>query len=163
MDQPPRPISAQERSKDALRLWLRMLSCSNAIERDVRSRLRREFSVTLPRFDLMAALERHPEGLSMSQLSESLMVSNGNVTGIVDRLVREGMLDRHARPNDRRSYLITMTASGRRNFDEMARAHEAWINDFFARLSDEDIASLTALLDRTRSALNDQATETPEQ
>ena len=154
LEPPPSP-----RSKDALRLWLRLLTCTNVIEREVRTRLRNEFSVTLPRFDLMAALDRHPEGLSMGQLSAQLMVSNGNVTGVVDRLVREGAVVREPQPGDRRSYRITLTVQGRRNFAQMAAAHEEWIATLLGDLSDEEMTSLTALLERARAGLVDATPE----
>lgn len=153
---PPDP-----RSKDTLRLWLRLLGCANMIEREVRARLRREFDVTLPRFDLMAALHRHPDGLSMSQLSAHLMVSNGNVTGVVERLSREGMVTRQLQPGDRRSYRITLTDQGLANFNRMAAAHERWIAGLMAGLSDDEVAALTEMLGHTRTTLDARLTEEP--
>ncbi len=140
-------------SKDALRLWLRLLACSNLIERQVRARLRKEFVATLPRFDLMAALERAPEGLSMGALSRRLMVSNGNVTGVVERLAREGLVKRSSPPGDRRSYEITLTKRGRSAFAAMAAAHEHWIGEFFAGLTAAEVETLVALLAKTKALL----------
>ena len=111
----------------ALRVWLRLLTCTQLIERRVRARLRERFATTLPRFDLMAQLERHPEGLKMSALSRRLMVTGGNVTAIVDQLEKEGLVERLAEPADRRAFCIRLTRAGDKSFAEMARAHEEWV------------------------------------
>src|SRR5262245_29858826 len=114
------------RSEDhhALRIWLRLLTCTQLIEGQVRSRLRERFATTLPRFDLMAQLERHPGGLKMSELSRMLMVTGGNVTTIVDQLEKEALVERIAEPADRRAWRIRLTSAGDKSFAEMARAHE---------------------------------------
>src|SRR5688500_19408545 len=111
----------------ALRIWLRLLTCTQLIERQVRSRLRSQFDSTLPRFDLMAQLERHREGLKMSELSRLLMVTGGNVTAIVDQLEKEGLVERLDEPADRRAFRIRLTRSGEETFAEMARGHEPWV------------------------------------
>src|SRR5512134_3091261 len=97
---------------DALRLWLRLLTCTLLIERRIKARLRDRFGMTLPRFDLMAQLERAPDGLKMSELSRRLMVTGGNVTGLTDQLVAEGLVDRHPVPGDRRAFAVRLTAGG---------------------------------------------------
>jgi len=140
-------------SKQRLRLWLKMLGCTNLVEREVRTRLRRQFNVTLPRFDLMAALERHPGGLTMGALSKQLMVSNGNVTGVVDRLVKDGLVRRASPPGDRRSYLISLTDDGRRTFSAMAARHESWIAELFDTLDPADINALIELLECAKSGM----------
>lgn len=127
-----------------LRVWLRLLTCSTLIERQVRRRLRDEFDITLPRFDLLAQLDRAPDGLTMGALSRRLMVSNGNVTGLIDRLVEEGLVDRRPAPDDRRAHLVRLTRKGKRAFDRMTPAHAAWIHEMFAGL---DRVTLTALFD----------------
>ena len=127
-----------------LRVWLRLLTCSTLIERQVRQRLREEFDFTLPRFDLLAQLDRAPEGLTMGTLSRRLMVTNGNVTGLIDRLVAEGLVERQPAPGDRRAQLVRLTADGKRAFDRMTPAHAAWIHEMFAGL---DRAALTALFE----------------
>ncbi len=99
---------------DALRLWLRLLTCTMLIEGRIRSRLRERFATTLPRFDLMAQLERHPEGLRMGELSRRMMVTGGNVTGITAALVAEGLVERRAIPGDRRAHAVRLTAAGKR-------------------------------------------------
>lgn len=136
----------------ALRLWLRMLTCTGLIEQQVRSALREQFDTTLPRFDLMAQLERHSAGLKMNDLSRRLMVTGGNVTGITDQLVAEGLVERVAVPGDRRAALVRLTPSGRTSFAAMARAHEAWIVQAFGDLSEADMASLHTLLGRVKTS-----------
>jgi DNA-binding MarR family transcriptional regulator len=118
-----------------LRLWLRMLTTTNLVQAELRKRLRNEFDTTLPRFDLMAQLERHPEGLKMTELSRRLMVTGGNVTGITDQLEKESLVVRDADPNDRRSISVRLTPEGRALFDRMAIAHEQWVVEMFGGLS----------------------------
>ncbi len=117
-----------------LRVWLRLLTCSTLIERQVRQRLREQFDITLPRFDLLAQLDRAPDGLTMGVLSRRLMVSNGNVTGLIDRLVAEDLVERQPAPGDRRAQLVRLTQDGKRAFDRMTPAHAAWIRELFASL-----------------------------
>jgi DNA-binding MarR family transcriptional regulator len=135
---------------DALRLWLRMLTCTQLVERKVRQRLRDEFSTTLPRFDLMAQLERAPDGMKMNALSRRMMVTGGNVTGITDQLVAEGAVERIESSEDRRVYFVRLTAKGRRQFAEMAQAHETWIVDAFAALGVKEVSQLHALLGKVK-------------
>ena len=116
----------------AIKIWLRLLTCSTRIEDQIRNRLRRDFSTTLPRFDLMAQLERHPEGLTMRALSQRLMVTGGNVTGITDQLEAEGLVQRVPHPSDRRSFSVKLTPAGRRQFKRMAATHEAWVVELLA-------------------------------
>jgi len=130
----------------ALRLWLRLLTCTQLIEREVRARLRARFDTTLPRFDLMSQLWRYPQGLKMSELSRHLMVTGGNVTGIVDQLERDGLVERAAEPADRRAYRVRLTRAGRKAFAEMAAAHEEWIVELLAGLSRREHAALYKLL-----------------
>jgi DNA-binding MarR family transcriptional regulator len=134
----------------ALRIWLRLLTCTQLIERQVRSRLRSQFDTTLPRFDLMAQLERHREGLKMNELSRLLMVTGGNVTAIVDQLEKEGLVERLDEPADRRAFRIRLTRSGERTFIEMARAHEEWVVELLAGLSRRDQDELLRLLARVK-------------
>ena len=134
----------------ALRIWLRLLTCTQLIEREVRSRLRGQFDTTLPRFDLMAQLERHPEGLKMNELSRLLMVTGGNVTAIVDQLEKEGLVER-GEPDDRRAWLIRLTSSGRKSFAEMARQHEQWVVELLGGLSRREQGELLKLLAKAKS------------
>ncbi len=127
---------------DDLRLWLRLLTCCNLIETDIRSRLRLEYESTLPRFDLMAQLLRAPEGMRMSELSRHMMVTNGNITGITDQLEKEGLVERIKVATDRRSSLIKLTAKGKRNFKKMAQSHEQWIQNLFSGLPRESHQAL---------------------
>jgi DNA-binding MarR family transcriptional regulator len=140
--------------KASLRLWLRLLTCTNFIEREVRARLRRNFSVTLPRFDMMAALERAPDGLSMGELSERLMVSNGNVTGVAERLVQEGLAKRWSPPADRRSSRIALTAHGQKTFAAMAKQHQDWIGEMMSGLNAKERETLMTLLAKVKTSLD---------
>ncbi len=127
-------------SKERLRLWLRILKTHRMMEAELRARLRSEFETTLPRFDVMAALYRNLGGMKMSELSRMLVVSNGNVTGIIDRLSEDGMALREAVPGDRRAARVRLTKKGIREFERQAVAHEAWVNDLLGGLGSEDIA-----------------------
>lgn len=118
----------------AVKIWLRLLSCSTQIEHLIRDQLRRQFGTTLPRFDYLAQLDRHPEGLRMSALSRYLMVTGGNVTGLTDQLVAEGWVQRLTDPNDRRSNIVKLTPAGQAQFRQMAQAHEAWLRALFEGL-----------------------------
>ncbi|MGY6644518.1 MAG: MarR family winged helix-turn-helix transcriptional regulator [Salinarimonas sp.] len=135
-----------------LRLWLRLLTCSTMIEGEIRRRLRERFDVTLPRFDLMAQLDRAPDGLTLSELSQRMMVSNGNVTGLVERLVESGHLSRRKSAHDRRSHLVALTPQGRRAFRAMAVEHEAWIADFFGDLDPQEVDGLMTLLGKAKAS-----------
>ena len=135
---------------EALRLWLRMLTCTQLIEKQVRFGLRDQFDTTLPRFDLMAQLERSPEGLKMNELSRRMMVTGGNVTGITDQLVAEGLVERVEVAGDRRAYRVRLTARGRSSFMDMAKAHEAWIVGAFEGLSEREVATLHRLLGKVK-------------
>ena len=135
----------------SLRLWLRLLSCTTRIEDTIRQRLREQFGITLPRFDLMAQLEREPQGLAMGEVSRRMMVTGGNVTGIVDQLEREGLVERLADEKDRRAFRVRLTKAGERAFAEMAREHEAWIVELLSGLTRREHADLFALLAKVKT------------
>ena len=137
----------------SLRLWLRMLSCTTRIENEIRSRLRTTFDITLPRFDLMAQLQRHPDGLRMGELSKRMMVTGGNITGITDQLEREQLVVRVQDVNDRRASAVKLTSAGRAAFDEMAAVHERWIEEMLADVAAEDKATMIALLSTMKRSL----------
>jgi DNA-binding MarR family transcriptional regulator len=141
-----REFIARRGDHSALRIWLRLLTCTQLIERRVRSGLREEFATTLPRFDLMAQLERHREGLKMNELSRLLMVTGGNITAIVDQLEKEGQVERLDDSADRRAFRIRLTRSGEKSFTEMARAHEQWVVELLAGLSRKEHDELLKLL-----------------
>ena len=141
---------AHSEHPESLRLWLRLLTCTQLVEKQLRSRLRERFDTTLPRFDLMAQLERSPDGLKMNELSRRMMVTGGNVTGITDQLVTEGLVDRVDVEGDRRAYRVRLTARGRKQFHDMARQHEEWIVEAFSGLTDKDIATLHRLLGKVK-------------
>jgi DNA-binding MarR family transcriptional regulator len=131
---------------ESLRLWLRLLTCTLMIERRVRAGLRERFAITLPRFDLMAQLERRPQGLKMGELSRRLMVTGGNVTGLTNQLVDEGLVERQPIAGDRRAHAVRLTAKGKRAFDAMAVEHERWVIAMLGGFSTGDRARLFALL-----------------
>jgi DNA-binding MarR family transcriptional regulator len=138
--------------KTELRLWLRLLTCTTLIENEVRRRLRDNFDITLPRFDLLAQLDRTPNGMTLGELSQRMMVSNGNITGLVDRLVAQGLILRRPAPNDRRVQIVSLTAEGRRFFRSMARENADWIGQIFADLSPGDMSSLMSSLAKAKSS-----------
>ncbi|UWQ22689.1 MarR family winged helix-turn-helix transcriptional regulator [Jannaschia sp. W003] len=133
-------------SKTRLRLWLRLLKTTHGIEAELRRRLRERHGTTLPRFDVLAALARFPDGLRMSELSDLLRVSNGNVTGIVDRLSEDGLAERIAVPGDRRATRARLTEAGRAAFADLAAAHEAWIDELLEGVDADAAEAMTRLL-----------------
>lgn len=142
-------------SKKRLRMWLHLLKTSRHIETQLRNRLRTEFNTTLPRFDVMAALERTPSGLKMSELSDQLMVSNGNVTGIIDRLEKDGFVERVSVDGDRRATRVKLSASGLEEFTVMATAHEGWVNDLMQAMDEDAIDTTEEHLNLLRSSDHD--------
>ena len=141
------PPSVATEPKERVRAWLKILKTTRHIEKELRERFRSELDTTLPRFDVMAALHRSDHGLKMHELSRALRVSNGNVTGIVDRLAEHKLVERHAVPGDRRAQLICLSTTGRAIFDEHARIHEGWVNELLADLATDDVEQLMDLLD----------------
>ncbi len=136
-----------------LGLWLRLITNSNIVEKKIRNLFRSEFGVTLPRFDLMSALYREQGGLTMGELSRRLLVSNGNVTGIVERLKKEDMVKRWVLPTDRRIYSVGLTPKGRIEFKRMADRHKEWIADIFGDLKEDELAQMIPMMDRMREIL----------
>ena len=138
----------------SVRVWLRLLACTNLIEGRVASALRDAFDTTLPRFDFLSQLERNPAGLRMTEISKRMMVTGGNITRIADGLLGEGLITRSVAPGDRRASVVRLTAAGRRAFAEMARRHEQWILTMFAGLGEHDRTQLYALLAKLKRHLN---------
>lgn len=151
----PSPAINQEPDHDALRVWLRLLSCTTLIENQISSRLRGSFDTTLPRFDVLAQLARFPAGLLMSELSQRLMVSNGNITGLTDNLERDGLVERLLLPEDRRARKVRLTARGRAAFEQMAITHETWINTWFNNLNVEEQQALYILLGKLKHGMRE--------
>jgi DNA-binding MarR family transcriptional regulator len=156
-----REARAKSSDHSAVKLWLRLLSCSTQIEQEIRTRLRQRFATTLPRFDYLAQLERHPEGLRMNALSRYLMVSGGNVTGLTDQLVAEGWVERVLDPLDRRSLTVKLTEAGRAHFLSMAEEHESWLVELFTGFDADDKHALYESLGRLRVHLAHQTAEAP--
>jgi DNA-binding MarR family transcriptional regulator len=154
------PLPAEDRELDSkvrLRLWIRLLRASRQIEKVTRERLKSRFNATLPRFDVMAALYRKPNGMLMSEISRFLMVSNGNVTGIVDRLVSDGLVARSQRDGDRRTSFVRLTRKGCAAFAEMAAAHESWIDELLSGIPVRDAEQLSAKLKAFKSGWEGEA------
>ena len=158
-DQPAPPPAADPESclhddhHEALRLWLRLLTCTLLIERRIRARLRLRFAMTLPRFDLMAQLERNPDGLRMGELSRRLMVTGGNVTGITEALVAERLVLRQPIPGDRRAHAVRLTPKGKRAFEAMAAEHAQWVEEMVSGIGAGERERLQALLGRLQTAI----------
>lgn len=140
-------------SKQSLRLWLRLLSCSMQIEKRIRQRLSESFETTLPRFDVLSALDRATGGMTMGELSSMLLVSNGNVTPIVSRLVDDGFVERLADERDRRVLRVKLTANGRRAFQVMAAQHAQWIEGMMSGLNSAEIETLLEGLENVRTSI----------
>ena len=160
----PVPLDAETKAaempedhRDELRLWLRLLTCTTLIEGEVRRRLRERFDVTLPRFDLMAQLDKVPDGMTLSDVSKRMMVSNGNVTGLVERLVESGHVDRRTSDIDRRVQVIRLTKTGRAEFRKMAAEHETWIAQIFSDLTPKEVRELMRLLAKTKASARKSA------
>jgi DNA-binding MarR family transcriptional regulator len=137
-DQPLRPVEPAHESDGAhleLRIWLRLLSCATRIEKALNARLRKEFNTTLARFDLLAQLARKPDGATMSEVSELLMVSNGAITALVQKLEADGMIHREVDSEDRRTFRLSLSQEGAREFGRMARRHEEWVIALIGELS----------------------------
>ena len=151
-------VDAETRVHDdhhlSVRLWLRMLSCTNRIENFVRQNLQANFDTTLPRFDLMAQLERAPQGLKMSELSQRMMVTGGNVTGITDGLEKEGLVVREVDAADRRVFRVKLTPEGQRQFQRMAAEHEQWVVDLFGGLTQKQKKQLVDLLGELKAHIS---------
>ncbi len=162
LDSETKAVETPEDHGDELRLWLRLLTCTTLIESEVRSRLRARFDVTLPRFDLMAQLDKTPDGMTLSDVSKRMMVSNGNVTGLVERLVESGHVDRRTSSVDRRVQVIRLTRQGRAEFRKMAAEHEIWIADIFGDLNARDVAELMRLLAKTKASAQKSAQKASE-
>lgn len=153
LDAETKALEAPHDHKNELRLWLRLLTCSNMVEAEIRRRLRERFDVTLPRFDLMAQLERAPNGMTLGEVSKRMMVSNGNVTGLVERLVADGLIERSSPPNDRRVQIIALTKRGHAVFAEMAHEHEEWVADMFQGLSEREVDGLLKSLGKLKASV----------
>lgn len=146
----------------ALKLWLRLLSCTHQIEADIRRRLRVRFDTSLPRFDYMAQLYRVPDGLRMKDLSSHLMVTGANVTGLTDEMERDGLVARASSPTDRRSWIVNLTPAGRKLFETMAKEHEQWILELFSCLGPADLARIYQQLGSLRVNVLDRQATAPE-
>jgi len=154
-----RETVSTEHDHTSLRLWLRLLTCTTMIEKCVKKGLRSDFQTTLPRFDLMAQLARFPDGLKMGELSQRMMVSGGNITGITDQLEKEGLVERMTLPTDRRVWRVRLTAKGTEAFAAMASVHEDWIVDWMSDLTPDEQHLLHSMLGKLKQSLQDKGCE----
>ena len=158
-EEPPAPrelgreAGASAADHQAVRLWLRLLSCSTQIEQSIRALLRSHFGTSLPRFDYLAQLNRYPAGLRMTALSAHLMVTGANVTGLTDQLVAEGWVERVDDPSDRRALIVRMTPAGKAWFERMAVEHEQWLARLLGGLSQKEMRQLHELLGKLRQGV----------
>ena len=129
-----------------VRLWLQMLKAVRHVEGSLRERLRENYAMTLPRFDVMATLHAAPEGMRMSELSKQLVVSNGNVTGVIEKLVSEGLVERENQETDRRAFLVRITPKGKALMDEATAVHRGWIDEIFEEIGEPDIARAISIM-----------------
>ena len=143
------------REKEGLRLWLRIVSCTQMVEQEVRTMLRDKFDTTLPRFELLSALDRVPDGLSMGELSSWLMVTKGNVTGIAERLSEDGYIKRNPTPTDRRSFCVTLTPKGKKLYKEMENEYEALLDSLFSEVTLDDSDMFTGVLAKVKEAVEE--------
>jgi len=153
LDAETKALEAPHDHKDDLRLWLRLLTCSNLVESEIRRELRERFDTTLPRFDFLAQLERYPDGMTLGDLSKRMMVSNGNITAVAERMLQAGLIERTPMPNDRRVQIVKLTAPGRAEFANMATEHKRWIAGLFAGLRPAEIVELLRLLGKLKASV----------
>jgi len=153
LDAETKILESPEDHKDELRLWLRLLTCSNLVESELRGRLRARFDTTLPRFDFLAQLERSPDGMTLGDLSKRMMVSNGNVTAVAEPLLQVGLIERSPLHSDRRVQIVKLTPAGQAEFSRMAAEHESWVATLFADLSPKDVSDLLGLLAKLKSSV----------
>ncbi|MCB1522903.1 MAG: MarR family transcriptional regulator [Hyphomicrobiales bacterium] len=140
-----------------LRTWLKLLTCTTLITAELRRQLREQFDFTLPRFDMLAQLDREPGGLVLTELSKRLMVSPGNVTPIMNRLLEEGYITRSTSSLDRRVQIVCLTAEGRKKFRRMAKKHGQWVNAMMGGMELDERRSLSGLLDQLKANLRDSS------
>jgi DNA-binding MarR family transcriptional regulator len=153
LDHETKVLESPHEHKDELRLWLRLLTCTSLVETAIRKRLADHFGMTLPRFDLLAQLERAPNGMTLGDLSRRMMVTNGNVTGLVERLTESGFIQRSALSTDRRVQIVKLTQKGRSQFDRIAHAHENWVAELFSDLSHKEIDDLLRSLGKLKESV----------
>lgn len=152
-------LEKTSRRKMALRIWLRLLTSAQLIEQQIRGRFRMEFDTTLPRFDVMAALARVPKGQTMGDISDWLLVSSGNITGIISRLENDGLVTRTRGTGDRRTHLVRLSRKGREEFERLSRAHEKWIKNMLSGMTRKEMATLDELLTKVKVSLAEEDAE----
>lgn len=147
-------VETNPNGRDSLRLWLQLLTLTTVVEKKIRRNLKTEFETTLPRFDILATLERTGKKMTMGDLTKKLLVSKGNVTGVVASLVKQGLLKRVRDEDDKRTHYLSLTARGRRDFTEQAKAHQGWINDYFSGLEMGELSAMVDQLSRLKETIS---------
>lgn len=145
------PEEAQHR-----RAWLGLVRCFSSIERVLMRRLSDEFNSSLPRYDVLTALALAPEALTMGELASMLMVTKGNITGVVARLKKEGLVRKAASETDRRVQSVTMTKKGRELWGAMHAHYDRTVAEVLSGQSREDLRALTQVLEATRLAIQER-------
>lgn len=143
--------------KQSLRVWLQLLGLTTIIEKKIRRRLSKEFETTLPRFDVLATLEHAHGKMTMGELSRHLLVSKGNVTGVVANLVEQGLVKKENSTEDRRTQYLSLTPHGAHEFEKLAKAHQGWIEDLFSGLEEKSMAGLLEKLGQLKTSLTTNA------
>lgn len=147
-------VKTNPNGRDSLRLWLQLITLTTVVEKKIRRNLKIEFETTLPRFDILATLERAGKKMTMGDLTKKLLVSKGNVTGVVASLVKQGLLKRVRDENDKRTHYLSLTARGRREFTEQAKAHQGWLKDYFSGLEMDELSAIVDQLSRLKETIS---------
>lgn len=147
-------VKANPNGRDSLRLWLLLITLTTVVEKKIRRNLKAEFETTLPRFDIMATLEHSGQKMTMGELTKKLLVSKGNVTGVVASLVKQGILKRERDSDDKRTHYLSLTAKGRREFAAQAKAHQGWVNDYFSGMEMDELSVMVDHLSRLKDTIS---------
>ncbi|MEE8296041.1 MAG: MarR family transcriptional regulator [Sphingomonadales bacterium] len=147
-------IKANSNNREALRLWLHLITLTTVVEKKIRRNLKTKFETTLPRFDIMATLDRSGQKMTMGDLTSRLLVSKGNVTGVVASLVKQGLLKRERDKSDKRTHYLSLTNKGKREFSEQAKAHQGWINDYFSGQEMSELSAMVAQLSKLKETIS---------
>ena len=142
------------RHSDGLKLCIELIRCSSQLDRIIDRNLRSKFGQSISRFDLLAQLQRVGEsGLSIGELGKRLISAKGNITGLINRMIKDELLLKTAKIGDRRSFNIKASAKGSQLFKQMADSHAQWVYELFADIDLESMNNMTYLLGDIRGAL----------
>lgn len=147
-------VEIKRNGRDSLRLWLQLITLTTVVEKKIRRNFKTEFETTLPRFDIMATLERSGQKMTMGELTKRLLVSKGNVTGVVASLEKQGLLKRERDLDDKRTHYLSLTVKGRREFEAQAKAHQGWVNDYFSGMEMGELSVMVEQLSRLKETIS---------